>query len=88
MSDTFGTDYAQQYDVLYQDKDYDAETDLLERVFAAHGLAGNAILDLGCGTGQHALRLARRGYEVTGVDRSPEMLSIARVKAEQTLDEL
>ena len=88
MSDTFGAAYAQQYDLLYQDKNYDAEVAWLERLFQAHDLEGTAVLDLGCGTGQHAIRLARRGYEVTGVDRSPEMLRIARVKAEQSLDEL
>jgi SAM-dependent methyltransferase len=88
MSDTFGAAYAQQYDLLYQDKNYDAEVALLERLFQRHELQGNTVLDLGCGTGQHATRLARRGFEVTGVDRSPEMLRIARVKAEQSLDEL
>ena len=88
MTDVFGADYAQQYDILYQDKDYDAEAALLERVFQRHHLEGTAVLDLGCGTGQHAIRLAKRGFEVTGVDRSPEMLRIARVKAEQSLDEL
>ena len=76
MSDTFGAAYAQQYDLLYQDKDYDAEVALLERLFHAHDLEGMAVLDLGCGTGQHAIRLAQRGYDVTGVDRSPEMLRI------------
>ena len=74
MNDIFGEAYAQQYDLLYQGKNYDAEVALLERLFAKHDLTGNAVLDLGCGTGQHAIRLARRGYEVTGVDRSPEML--------------
>ncbi|MEP6619508.1 MAG: methyltransferase domain-containing protein [bacterium] len=88
MSDTFGAAYAGQYDILYQDKDYDAEVAMLERVFERHELKGNAVLDLGCGTGQHAIRLARRGYDVTGVDRAPEMLAIARVKAEQSLDEV
>ena len=88
MSDTFGAAYAQQYDLLYKDKNYDAEVALLERLFQTHALKGNAVLDLGCGTGQHAIRLAKRGYEVTGVDRSTEMLRIARVKAEQSLDEL
>ena len=38
------------------------------------------ILDLGCGTGNHAIPLAQRGYQVTGVDRAPEMLSQARQK--------
>ena len=88
MSDTFGADYAEQYDILYKDKDYDAEVAMLERLFRRHGLEGTAVLDLGCGTGQHAIRLARLGFEVTGVDRSPQMLAIARVKAEQSLDEL
>ncbi|MEP6999757.1 MAG: methyltransferase domain-containing protein, partial [bacterium] len=88
MSDTFGAAYAEQYDLLYQDKNYDAEVALLERLFRAHDLKGTAVLDLGCGTGQHAIRLAQHGYEVTGVDRSPQMLRIARVKAEQSLDEL
>jgi SAM-dependent methyltransferase len=84
---TFGADYAEQYDLLYQDKNYDSEVALLEQLFRKHGITSGHILDLGCGTGQHALRLAQRGYEVTGVDRSASMLRIARVKAEQTLDE-
>jgi SAM-dependent methyltransferase len=36
------------------------------------------ILDLGCGTGRHSLELARRGYQVTGVDRTASFLSFAR----------
>lgn len=39
------------------------------------------ILDVGCGTGRHAVELARRGYDVTGVDRSEPMLRRAREKA-------
>jgi SAM-dependent methyltransferase len=38
---------------------------------------GAAILDIGCGTGRHSLALARRGFRMTGVDLSPEMLAIA-----------
>ena len=39
------------------------------------------ILDVGCGTGRHAIELAKRGYSVTGVDLSLNMLKKAREKA-------
>lgn len=78
----FGDAYALSYDALYRDKDYDAECDAVERAFAerADGPV-RSVLDLGCGTGSHALRLARRGYAVTGVDLSEPMLARARAKA-------
>ena len=81
MSDTFGPSYAETYDALYGEKDYEAECDLAERVFVKYADFGvGTILDLGCGTGNHALPLARRGYEVVGVDRSESMLERARAK--------
>ncbi len=40
------------------------------------------ILDIGCGTGRHAVELAKRGYNVTGVDLSEAMLKKAAQKAE------
>ena len=46
MTDAFGATYAQQYDLLYQNKNYDAEVALLERLFAKHDLKGNAVLEL------------------------------------------
>lgn len=46
--------------------------------------AGAAILDVGCGTGRHAIALAERGFTVTGVDLSPYMLARARNAAECT----
>jgi SAM-dependent methyltransferase len=39
------------------------------------------IADLGCGPGAHALALARRGYDVVGVDGSPRMVEVARTRA-------
>jgi len=78
----FGQVYADQYDLLYTDKDYEAECNLLEDVFRKYGNEKiKTILDLGCGTGNHAIPLARRGYQVTGVDISEDMLACARAKS-------
>lgn len=73
--------YSNYYDVLYKDKDYIAEVDFITsliRQFADGDV--KTILDLGCGTGGHALLLAEKGYEVTGIDRSESMLAIANNK--------
>jgi SAM-dependent methyltransferase len=84
MSEVFGEGYAIAYDSFYRDKDYRAEVDLLERCFARYGDgAVQSIVDLGCGTGNHALELAARGYRLTGVDRSEAMLDRARHKARE-----
>ena len=77
----FGGSYAAAYDALYHDKDYRAECDLIERVFQTYAnRAIRRVLDLGCGTGGHAARLAERGYDVLGVDRSAAMLDRARAR--------
>jgi SAM-dependent methyltransferase len=82
VSEAFGQSYAGAYDAIYRDKNYAGEVDLIERILRRHGLDGpRRILDLGCGTGNHALPLAERGHTVVGVDRSPGMLEQARAKA-------
>lgn len=77
-------DYADYYDTLYKEKDYAAECDFVEQMMRQYSnLSVKTILDLGCGTGGHALALARRGYLVTGVDISSKMVQRARSKAER-----
>lgn len=77
----FGS-YSNYYDQLYNDKDYPTEVDFIESLFKQYGTGEiKTILDMGCGTGGHALLLAERGYSVTGIDMSENMLSIAKDKA-------
>lgn len=79
----FGQSYAGFYDLLYAEKDYAAECDLVEAAHRRFGsLPGNRLLDIGCGTGRHSIELAARGWDVCGVDRSAAMLELARRRAE------
>jgi SAM-dependent methyltransferase len=72
--------YACYYDLLYNDKDYESEATFVAELISHHAPNGRSILELGCGTGVHALALARRGYSVAGVDMSHEMTAQARLK--------
>ncbi|MDY6994389.1 MAG: class I SAM-dependent methyltransferase [Pseudomonadota bacterium] len=80
-------DYAQYYDLLYQDKDYVGEVEYLVSHISKQAANAKHILELGCGTGAHAEHLARMGYTVHGVDMSKEMLVLAEArKAELPAD--
>jgi glycine/sarcosine N-methyltransferase len=57
------------------------ELPFLEGRLAQHG--ARRVLDVACGTGHHAIALAQRGYEVAGVDVSPEMIRRARENAQE-----
>ena len=72
------------YDELTTDVKYAQWADYLEKHFARAGIRIHTVLDLACGTGSLTWELARRGYEMIGVDRSEEMLAQANEKgAEQ-----
>ncbi|WP_257346108.1 class I SAM-dependent DNA methyltransferase [Pseudalkalibacillus decolorationis] len=75
--------FALLYDQLMEDAPYD-----MWMIFFANAIdqyrdeSVKTVLDIGCGTGEISVRLAKRGYNVTGVDLSEEMLTIAKQKAE------
>ncbi|MFC2058768.1 class I SAM-dependent DNA methyltransferase [Chloroflexota bacterium] len=74
--------YAEYYDLIYDDKDYEKECDFIEEVFRRFSPNPiKTVLEGGCGTGGHAIPLARRDYLVTGIDSSDTMLVRAKVKA-------
>lgn len=74
---------APYYDLIYAPiVDYRRESELLEGAFKKYaGREVQCILDLGCGTGNHAFALAARGYEVLGLDLNEEFIALARDKA-------
>lgn len=82
VTDDFTERYAALYDSLYSDKDYDAEVAFVVQSLRRFASETNSILDLGCGTGSHSLKLAEHKFEVTGVDKSPNMLARAMRKRE------
>lgn len=65
------------YDGFTTDVGYAAWADYIQRHFDKNGLPGRIVLDLACGTGSLTRELAQRGYEMIGVDLSPEMLAEA-----------
>ena len=66
--------FSAYYDALTEDVDRAVIADRCEELLAQYHPKQELALDLCCGTGTLATELARRGFEVIGVDASPEML--------------
>ena len=85
MIGIFESDYADTYDIVYRDKDYAREVEAIGRLFKRHRTGAiKSVLDLGCGTGRHAILLARSDLDVVGVDQSDSMLDHARKLAQES----
>ena len=73
--------FSEFYDALTANVSYDTVAQVLSSLLTRYGKSRGLLLDLACGTGSVSVRLAEKGYEVIGVDLSPEMLSEAQNKA-------
>ena len=75
--------FAWAYDQLVSAPSGPAPDFVAERL-RAHGVpAGGSVVDAGCGAGRQAIALAAEGFDVTGLDRSPELLEQAAAAAER-----
>jgi len=75
-----GASSGDDYDAVFEERDAAGEDVHGEASFVQR-FAPRSVLDAGCGTGRVARELARRGVDVVGVDRDPDMLATARRKA-------
>ena len=75
------SDYAQYYDLLNKQKDYRKEVDYITSLLNKFAPNRKDLLELGCGTGLHAIHLAEKGYNITGIDKSEDMIYLAQKRA-------
>lgn len=87
MSNSAYSRFAKHYDLLTLNVDYDEIAKVYNSLIERYGKKGGTLLDLGCGTGSLSERMCLMGYEVIGLDISPDMLSAAfEKKCERELD--
>lgn len=75
-------DFAYVYDsLMHSDVNYEKLADYIENIFAMYDISPDLVCDLACGTGNVTIPLAKRGYDMTGIDLSEDMLNVARQKS-------
>src|SRR5690625_1478732 len=72
---------AEIYDQLMGHVPYDKWVEFTEKIIQKENKTVKSIVDLGCGTGEITIRLAEKGFQLTGVDLSAHMLSHAQQKS-------
>lgn len=85
MAEWFDNDafWREFYDVLFSAERFAAATTDLEQIVALTGIQRGSVLDLCCGPGRFTLAFAKRGFQVTGVDRTTFYLEKAQERARQ-----
>ena len=78
----FYTKFAWAYDAIIS-APISKRCDFIDEVLSDRGvLVGSRLLDAGCGPGGYAIELAQRGFVVTGIDVSPQLIEVAQSKLE------
>lgn len=70
--------YSKYYDLLYLNKDYEAEANYISDCIKSFSPNAKTILEFGSGTGIHGLILQKKGYEIYGLERSKQMVEEAK----------
>lgn len=78
------TDFACVYDTLMDNTPYEQWCEQVTAILQRYGITRDLVLDLGCGTGTLTELLAKKGYDMIGVDVSGEMLERAIEKREKS----
>lgn len=81
MMTLYGREFAEVYSSHGYNEFSARAADLLPRVLAKLRVKPHRVLDLTCGEGTFAIKMAKKGYRITGVDRSSAMLGVAHRKA-------
>ncbi len=73
--------YSQYYDLLYKDKPYMEEAEYVFKTLTEmDGSSIRNVIELGCGSGNHAYLLTQMGWNITGIEKSEEMVTLAKAK--------
>jgi SAM-dependent methyltransferase len=82
MAERIYTVHPKLYDAIQSEWDYDRDLAFVEAALERHGVTGEELLEVGCGTGEHTRRFVDSGFDVTAVDKYDGMLDRAREKTD------
>ena len=80
--------FSRFYDLLTDNVEYKKRADYFCRLLSLCGINGGILLDLACGTGSISVEMAKRGFDVIGVDSSIGMLNAARQKTYESGEQI
>lgn len=76
----YNSKFAEYYDVFFEQDKYEKEAQFIGECVDEYGIGMNRLLDVGCGTGTHAIELSKSAQYVVGIDPSNDMINAAMAK--------